>query len=235
MYGSVTRGGIKYVVRPATESLERRNRSVKKKYDQKRNFKPKFPSQRTQNAQNFQNLSSGVPSQWMHSPNRLYRKSHDQDGRSHDLGKKSHDQGGRSHDLGEKSHDQAGRSHDLREYSHDTASMTNETYSYNMPLYDFDHQSYSGNSDSSLEWDEDLFVNSFQSPTVHTPIQIPRTKFPNMEDEVWDTVLTNCAGSNHTSWFKRFGGVCSDVQLSVTEVCSACHFWARIINQVCIN
>ena len=82
--------------------------------------------------------------------------------------------------------------------------------------------------DSSLEWDEELLRNpiSFRD----TDVLIPQPKFPNMDPSFWETILRQCSGRG--SWFERFASVCSDASLVVTNVCSACHFWAKIDDKV---
>ena len=82
--------------------------------------------------------------------------------------------------------------------------------------------------DSSLEWDEELLRNpiSFRD----TDVLIPHPKFPNMDPSSWETILRQCSGRG--SWFERFASVCSDASLVVTNVCSACHLWAKIDDKV---
>ena len=87
--------------------------------------------------------------------------------------------------------------------------------------------------DSSLEWDEELLRNpiSYQDAGV----LISHSKFPNMTLSSWETILQKCSGRG--SWFDRFSSVCSDANLVVTNVCSACHFWAKIddkVHNICI-
>ena len=256
LYHNSKSNGLTFTVQPATESTEggkhKIHRQRKKKHSSgkarkasRQNTGVRKPPSTVQLDQKHASHSQGLRS---HDQG---LRSHDQGLRSHDQVSRSHDQGLRSHDTGLKSHDQCPRSHDqgLKSHdqglkSHDQASLRTDTQTTNLSM-----ESWSTDSGSSLEWDEALFSSPipFQEPTVPIPFQeptvpipgqytaiddsVPLSRFPGIADRAWNVILKTCSGVSY-SWYERFGSVCSGTQMVVTEMCSACHFWARIDDKV---
>ncbi len=111
-------------------------------------------------------------------------------------------------------------------------------------------------SDSSLEWDDTLLddhiavqLNAVSTPCQNLTVPVPyqnasytsssppsvqdpslQLKFPGIDNETLKTILSSSRGAK--SWYERFASVCGSARVVVTEVVSACHFWAQIDDEV---